>query len=175
MSGMDLVDQEWTDAASLLNSVGDDSVDYYAEAFIDHMALDGTTLLNLEILHNITSGSYQGSLLSKIDKAKSPHGSRLLRAWLLRPLFKKEDISRRADVVEELARGSAALAMSEARKLLKKTGDIERLLSRVHSMGGVGVQDNIRHEGLAVYHPNERAVLYTTALPNARSVIFRSC
>ncbi len=37
MSGMDLVDQEWTDAASLLNSVGDDSVDYYAEAFIDDM------------------------------------------------------------------------------------------------------------------------------------------
>ena len=76
------------------------------------MALDGTTLSNLEILRNITSGSYQGSLLSKIDATQSPHGSRLLRAWLLRPLFRKADIDRRADVVEELAGGSAAVAMA---------------------------------------------------------------
>ncbi len=170
MAGMDLVDQERTDAVGLLNAVGDGSVDYSAEALIDHMALDGTTLLNLEILHNITSGSYQGSLLSKIDATESPHGSRLLRAWLLRPLFRKEDISRRADVVEELAGGSAALAMSEARGLLKKTGDIERLLSRVHSMGGVGVQENIGPEGVAAYHPDERAVLYETDKHTKRKV-----
>ena len=170
MAGIDLVDQERTDAVGLLNSVVDDSVDYSAEAFIDHMALDGTTLLNLEILHNITSGSYQGSLLSKIDATESPHGSRLLRAWLLRPLFKKEDISRRADVVEELAGGSAALAMSEARALLKKTGDIERLLSRVHSMGGVGGQENVGQDGVAAYHPDERAVLYEADKHTKRKV-----
>ncbi len=50
--------------------------------------------------------------------------------------------------------------MSEARTLLKKTGDIERLLSHAHSMGGVGGQDNTGQEGVAAYHPNERAVLY---------------
>lgn len=54
---------------------------------------------------------------------------RLLRAWLLRPLFRKEEIDRRADVVEELAGGSAAMAMADSRTQLKKTGDIERLLS----------------------------------------------
>jgi DNA mismatch repair protein MSH6 len=168
-AGLDLVDQECkTPAADILNSVGDDSVTYAAEASIDHMALDGVTLSNLEILHNITSGSYQGSLLSKIDATESPHGSRLLRAWLLRPLFRKDDISRRADVVEELAGGSAALAMSEARALLKKTGDIERLLSRVHSMGGVGGQEN--RDGVAAYHPDERAVLYETDKHTRRKV-----
>ena len=36
------------------------------------MALDGTNLSNLEILRNITSGSYQGSLLSKFDATQSP-------------------------------------------------------------------------------------------------------
>jgi len=136
---------------------------YASEAMIDHMALDGTTIANLELLHQITTGSFQGSLLSKIDFTQSPHGSRLLRAWLLRPLFRRADIDRRADVVEELTGGSAAMAMSEARTLLKKTGDIERLLSRVHSMGGGGAgakQSEDEGNLPGGYHPNERAVLY---------------
>eukprot|EP00985_Skeletonema_marinoi_P018975 scaffold10733_cov119-Skeletonema_marinoi.AAC.1 len=102
-----------------------DSSVYEAESNIDHMALDGRTLTNLEILNNITSGGYQGSLLSKIDVTQSPHGSRLLRAWLLRPLFRKVDIDRRADVVEELAGGAVAVAMAEARPLLKKIAAAE--------------------------------------------------
>lgn len=168
IEGLDLLLKEH--AASDVNpapSVVDES--YASEASIDHMALDGTTLSNLEILHNIASGSSQGSLLSKIDATESPHGSRLLRAWLLRPLFRKVDIDRRADVVQELAGGSAAMAMSEARSLLKKTGDIERLLSRVHSMGGGGVQSN-GQDGVAAHHPNERAVLYEAEKHTKRKV-----
>ena len=65
---------------------------FILNVMIDHLALDGTTLANLEILHNMSSGSYKGSLLSKVDFTKSPHGSRLLRAWLLRPLFIKSEI-----------------------------------------------------------------------------------
>ncbi|EED94258.1 MutS family, partial [Thalassiosira pseudonana CCMP1335] len=141
-----------------------------SEALCDHMALDGTTLSNLEILNNLASGSYQGSLLSKIDVTQSPHGSRLLRAWLLRPLFRKVDIDRRADVVEELSGGSAAVSMSEARPLLKKTGDIERLLSRVHSMGQGG---GARADGEGPptgYHPDERAILYENEKHTKRKV-----
>jgi DNA mismatch repair protein MSH6 len=133
-----------------------DSTIFESESNIDHMSLDGRTLTNLEILNNITSGGYQGSLLSKIDATQSPHGSRLLRAWLLRPLFRKVDIDRRADVVEELLGGAVAVAMAEARPLLKKIGDIERLLSRVHSMSGGGGGEG-GNEGS---HPNDRAVLY---------------
>ena len=156
--GVDLVKQHQPAGVNFAASTVDESAAYAAEANIDHMALDGNTLSNLEILHNITSGSHQGSLLSKIDATQSPHGSRLLKAWLLRPLFRKVDIDRRADVVEELAGGSAAMAMSEARALLKKTGDIERLLSRVHSMGGA--QTRAGHGEAAAAHPDERAILY---------------
>ena len=161
VEGVDLMDQQQK-SNDVDSNVDEDA--YAAEANIDHMALDGNTLSNLEILHNITSGSYQGSLLSKIDATQSPHGSRLLRAWLLRPLFRKVDIDRRADVVEELAGGSAAMAMSEARALLKKTGDIERLLSRVHSMGGGGGGQARNGEqgtpATASAHPDDRAILY---------------
>jgi len=129
---------------------------------IDHMSLDGTTITNLEILTNSHSHSAAGSLWSKINGTKSAHGSRLLKAWLLRPLFRKEEIDRRADAVEELISGSGASAMSEARGILSKLGDIERLLSRVHSMSGNGSENS--------HHPNERAVLYETATHTKRKV-----
>jgi DNA mismatch repair protein MSH6 len=60
--------------------------------------------------------------------------------------------------------------MSEAPALLKKTGDIERLLSRAHSMGGVGGQENTGQEGVAAYHPDKRAVLYETKKHTKRKV-----
>ena len=134
------------------------------EELIDHLSLDGTTIANLEILTNSHSNTVAGSLWSKINFTKSPFGSRLLRAWLLRPLFRKSDIDRRADAVEELTSGSAAAAMSEARDVLSKCGDMERLLSRVHSMGFVGTTEETSH------HPNERAILYEAATHTKRKV-----
>ena len=159
VDGRSLIETEQQPVDFGTSPVADDSALYESESSIDHMALDGRTLTNLEILHNITSGAYQGSLLSKIDATQSPHGSRLLRAWLLRPLFRKVDIDRRADVVEELTGGAMAVAMAEARSLLKKTGDVERLLSRVHSMGGAATAGGDEPSSMAS-HPNERAVLY---------------
>eukprot|EP00977_Amphora_coffeiformis_P005099 scaffold1071_cov166-Amphora_coffeaeformis.AAC.7 len=132
---------------------------------VNHMALDGTTLHNLEILYNTADGKVAGSLWSKINHTKTPHGSRLLRAWLLRPLFRKADIDRRAEAVEELVSGGAAVALGEARAILAKCGDIERLLSRVHSMSGTA---DAGEEGSV--HPNDRAVLYEQATYTKRKV-----
>jgi DNA mismatch repair protein MSH6 len=140
-------------------------VDIAEEAQINHMTLDGTTLQNLEILTNSKTHTTSGSLWSKINFTKTPHGSRMLRAWLLRPLFRVDDIARRADAVEELVSGSAASALSEARQILAKCGDIERLLSRIHSMSGSGSS-----EDTGAVHPNERAVLYESATHTRRKV-----
>ena len=137
--------------------------DVSMESEISHLSLDGTTIANLEILANLHSNTVAGSLWSKINYTKSPFGTRLLRAWLLRPLFRKADIDRRADAVQELVSGAAAAAMSEARDVLGKCGDMERLLSRVHSMSGNS------SEGGA-HHPNERAVLYEGVTHTKRKV-----
>ena len=67
-------------------------------------------------------------------------------------MFRPENIKRRADAVEELAGGAAAAAMSEARLLLKRTGNLDRLMSRTHSMG----RGTDGGEG----HPNERAIFF---------------
>lgn len=135
--------------------------DMCQETEIDHMALDGTTLQNLEILTNGQTQSTAGSLWSKLNHTKTPHGGRLLKAWLLRPLFRAQDIARRADAVQELSAGGAGMSMGDARILLSKCGDIERLLSRVHSMSGT---ENASH------HPNERAVLYENVVHTKRKV-----
>ena len=159
--------------------------DNNGEDTITHMSLDGTTLHNLEILTNAVDYKIVGSLWSKLNYTKSPHGSRMLRAWLLRPLFKKNEIERRGDAVEELIRGAGNLSLKEARdSVLNKIGDLDRLLSRVHSMS-VGVSsgggspaicndddddyddDIISNE----YHPNERAVLYEGKTYTKRKVL----
>jgi DNA mismatch repair protein MSH6 len=140
------------------------------ESDITFMALDGTTLHNLEILTNSVDQKTTGSLWSKINYTKTPHGSRLLRAWLLRPLFRRDHIERRQDAVEELLGGSAAIALSEARSLLSKCGDIERLLCRVHSMSGSASFAQPDEEMVDRIHPNERAVLYENATYTKRKV-----
>lgn len=129
-----------------------------AESQIKNMSLDGTTLHNLEILTNSVDHKVSGSLWSKINYTKTPHGARMLRAWLLRPLFRKADIERRADAVQDLVAGGGAAALHEARKeVLCKIGDLDRLLSRVHTMSGTADEDG------TAYHPSERAVLYESA------------
>ena len=139
------------------------------EKEINHMALDGTTLRNLEILFNSQTYTASGSLWSKINYTKTPHGCRLLRAWVLRPLFRKEDIERRGDAVEELVSGAAAVAMEECRHILAKCGDIDRMLSRVHSMGA-GASSSPSDDDPSRFHPNERAVLYEGTTHTKRKV-----
>jgi DNA mismatch repair protein MSH6 len=143
---------------------------------ITYMSLDGTTLHNLEILTNSVDFKVSGSLWSKINHTKSPHGARMLRAWLLRPLFRKNDIDRRADAVQALVGGAGALALREVRQsIFSKIGDLDRLLSRVHSMSG-GISIDADREGEcddgmpSDYHPSERAVLYENATYTQRKV-----
>lgn len=142
-----------------------------AEDQITHLSLDGTTLYNLEILTNAVDHKVAGSLWSKINYCKSPHGARFLRAWLLRPLFAKAEIDRRADAVQELASGAGSVALQEARQhVLGKIGDLDRLLSRIHSMSGTASTENEMGASETGYHPNERAVLYENATYTKRKV-----
>jgi DNA mismatch repair protein MSH6 len=123
------------------------------EEQIDHLSLDGTALKNLEILVNSVDNKPTGSLWRHVNHTKCPHGSRLLRAWMLRPMFRKYLIDRRTDAVAELVSGAASLAIQEARSALSKCGDIERLLYRVHSMSCTA-------NPTTCVHPSDRAVLH---------------
>lgn len=67
------------------------------------MLLDANVLRNFEIFHNSNDGGRHGSLLSLIDRTKSPFGSRRIKQWLAHPLTNAETIGERLDAVEVLS------------------------------------------------------------------------
>ncbi len=67
------------------------------------MMLDAITLRNLEIRESIRSGARGATLLSSLDRTKTPMGSRLLNRHLSHPLTDIREINQRLDAVEFLA------------------------------------------------------------------------
>ncbi|NXH23175.1 MSH6 protein, partial [Bucco capensis] len=113
------------------------------------MVLDGVTLMNLEVLQNGTNGSTEGTLLERIDSCCTPFGKRLLKQWLCAPLCNPKSINDRLDAVEDLLAVSEKI--SEVSEHLKKLPDLERLLSKIHSIGSLLKSQN---------HPDSRAIFY---------------
>lgn len=94
-----------------------------------HLVLDEAALANLELLKTLRHGQLEGSLLGLMDRTATPMGGRLMRQWLSRPLRDRSEISARHGAVEELLRDG--LSRDNLARLLKKTSDLERALSRV--------------------------------------------
>ncbi|KAM4902704.1 DNA mismatch repair protein Msh6 [Sylvia borin] len=113
------------------------------------MVLDGVTLMNLEVLQNGTNGTTEGTLLERIDSCCTPFGKRLLKQWLCAPLCNPKSINDRLDAVEDLL--AVPDKMSEVSEYLKKLPDLERLLSKIHSIGSPLKSQN---------HPDSRAIFY---------------
>ncbi len=60
-----------------------------------HLNLDGSTLVNLEILSNSSDGGRAGSLLAALEHCKSAQGKRLFTSWVCAPLRRIKDINQR--------------------------------------------------------------------------------
>ncbi len=60
-----------------------------------HVNLDGTTLVNLEVLANASDSSRAGSLMAALEHCLSAQGKRLFTAWLCAPLRRIKDINDR--------------------------------------------------------------------------------
>ena len=93
-----------------------------------YMELDYTTRKNLELTESLRTGEKKGSLLQVLDKTCTPMGSRLLRAWLERPLLSVVAIKRRQAAVEELTKDN--VSRGELMRSLKDINDIQRLVGR---------------------------------------------
>lgn len=92
--------------------------------FSEFMLLDGNTLRSLEILQS-ASGT---SLLSVIDRTKTPMGGRLLRRWLRQPLLDVAEIFRRQEHVAWFKTESENRSFLQ--EILSDIKDLERLSSR---------------------------------------------
>ncbi|XP_015218440.1 DNA mismatch repair protein Msh6 [Lepisosteus oculatus] len=123
------------------------------------MVLDGVALTNLEILQNAATGTAEGTLLERLDTCCTPFGKRLLKQWLCAPLCNPFSISDRLDALEDLM--AVPDKMAESTELLKKLPDLERLLSKIHSMGSPLKSKD---------HPDSKAILYEETTYSKRKI-----
>ncbi len=100
----------------------------------DYMALDPATRRNLELTESLRDRSSRGTLLQVLDHTVTAMGARQLRAWVEKPLMKKDAIEERLSAVEAFV--SSPMEARAVRESLEKVYDMERLLTKVsyHSL-----------------------------------------
>lgn len=89
--------------------------------------LDKFTIRNLELFGSENQGAK--TLLSVLDKTKTPMGARLLRRWVALPLRKIADINARLNVVQAFVEQPDMVDRLDS--LLASTCDLERIVARV--------------------------------------------
>lgn len=113
-----------------------------------HLAMDGSTLRNLEILRPLHDDDKTASLAGLLDRCRTAMGSRLLRRWLARPLMDLPRISERQQAVETLRASRETL--EALRESLAGIPDLERLggklaTQRVNARDLVGAARGLSH------------------------------
>ena len=93
-----------------------------------HLVVDQTTLRNLEITSTL-SGEYDGSLISSMNYCRTAMGRRLMKTWLLRPLYQLDAIELRHNAVKFLK--SSSRRLDHLRQSLVGLRDLERLSTQL--------------------------------------------
>ncbi|HIE60571.1 MAG TPA: DNA mismatch repair protein MutS, partial [Microbacterium sp.] len=132
----------------------------------DAMIIDPSTMKHLEVVVS-SEGTRKGSLLAELDHTVTVMGSRLLRAWLLRPLCRLDEVHDRLDAVEDLAFRS--VERGKLREVFKSVHDLERLVARA-AMGTAGPRDLLGLQRSLATIPRLRAVLGPLEPPLLQSV-----
>ncbi|XP_048728354.2 DNA mismatch repair protein Msh6-like isoform X2 [Ostrea edulis] len=115
-----------------------------------HMVLDGLTLRNLDVADMY--GAQEGTLLSTLNLCCTPFGNRLFKQWLCAPLCNPASINDRLNAVEDL--NAVPEVMSEVTEMIRKLPDLERILSKFHSLGSAARSKK---------HPDSRAIFFDEA------------
>ncbi len=93
----------------------------------DFLIIDAASRQNLEIETNL-SGGREFTLVALMDKCANPMGARLLRRWLHGPISNRVTLSHRQLAVGEFIE---RVDQNGVHDLLRKCGDIERILTRI--------------------------------------------
>ena len=104
----------------------------------EFMILDAISRRNLELVDPMPGGGKESTLLYVLDNTATPMGSRMLREWLLRPLFNRDAIIARLDAVSVFKEDPMTLA--EVRELIAPVRDIERITARLN-IGSANARD----------------------------------
>ncbi|MBV8660522.1 MAG: hypothetical protein JO129_00025, partial [Candidatus Dependentiae bacterium] len=120
------------------------------------LLLDAATQKNLDIVSNGFDGSKKNSLVSCMDRAVTPMGSRMIRRWLLRPLVDIDVITARQKVISFLTAHPQIL--SQYKILLEQFGDLQRIVGRI-ALQKAGIKDYIHLGRIAGLMPELRNLL----------------
>lgn len=91
----------------------------------DHLFLDESAVRHLELVDGTPS------LLSVLDRTRTPLGSRLLRWWILHPSTNLDVIRSRHDQLQEFI--DHPLELGDLRDALKEVSDLERITVRAQA------------------------------------------
>lgn len=106
----------------------------------EYMLLDFATRRNLELVESSRIGDNEHTLLKVLDDTRTSMGSRLLREWLLQPLYNKIKIEERLDAVEDFK--FEPLTLAELQESLGVVRDLERIIARLN-VGSSNARDII--------------------------------
>ena len=118
------------------------------DKFPKNMIIDSVTLANLEIVSN-SNGATDNSLSSRLNTCQTAFGRRQFFKWICNPLCDPKDINMRLDAVEDFINNETLRV--KVIKQVRKMGDLERMVMRVHTLSQGCVPDD---------HPDKRAVLF---------------
>ncbi len=128
----------------------------------DHLELDAATQRNLELVEPLHGTGKAGTLLGVLDCTVTPMGGRLMRDWVLRPLYRHDRIIERLDAVGQLK--DDPLTLTELRETIGAIRDLERIIARLN-IGSANARDlQALAAGLAVL-PGVRALLHDFDAP----------
>lgn len=95
----------------------------------NRMALDKSTLINLEITGSPNSSNSKNTLLTILDMTNTAMGARMMKRWLKEPLTDKKEIIPRQDSVEILFNNP--ILKNNFEEQLKGIYDLERIGGRI--------------------------------------------
>ncbi|MCH2152129.1 MAG: DNA mismatch repair protein MutS [Phycisphaerales bacterium] len=100
------------------------------QRIIDHsvMTIDAATMRSLEIERTVRSGTSEGSLLSTLQRCRTPMGRRCLRQWLCYPLQDLEAIQARQNAVALLLSDEAL--SEDLADTIDPIQDVARIIGR---------------------------------------------
>lgn len=137
------------------------SISYFETS--EFLLLDSVTLRNLEVIQSRTEGT-KLNLFDTINLTVTGMGSRLLKAWLVRPSIKRSEIETRLIAVAELA---DPMLRGKLRFLLKNVLDIERLVGKLN-LATVTARDLV-----ALNRSLEQTPEINAALADVRSLLLQ--
>ena len=91
--------------------------------------LDYTTISNLDLIQPSRNNRNQMTLFSYLDYCKSAMGSRLLKQWIVEPLYNRDAILQRQQKVGNLMK--EYLMLNDIQKALNDVYDLERIVTKI--------------------------------------------